>query len=130
MMDVYKEIVSKRPDFCLLSGDDALTLPLMAIGGSGVISVLSNLIPESIKALTNYLKIGNFKAAKDLHYELLPLIKAIFIETNPMPIKAAMNFIGMQAGPCRLPLCDLLENNKLLLKKVLNEFQEVTYING
>lgn len=123
MMDVYTEIVSKRPDFCLLSGDDALTLPLMAIGGCGIISVLGNLVPESIKALTNFLQEGNFKAAKDLHYELLPLVKAIFIETNPIPIKAAMNFVGMQAGPCRLPLCDLLESNKKHLKEVLNQIR-------
>lgn len=126
MMDVYADIIDQRPDFCLISGDDALTLPLMAIGGCGVISVLSNLLPSLIKQLTNYLQQEEFVMARKLHYQLLPLIKAIFIETNPMPIKAAMNYAGMQAGPCRLPLCDLLEENKKQLKTILEEFGALT----
>ena len=128
MMDVYQSIVMEREDFCLLSGDDALTLPAMAIGAHGVISVLSNLVPQLIKKLTNYLTVGDFEAARNLHYELLPLFKAVFIETNPIPIKVAMNHFGMNAGPCRLPLSELAEENEAILKAVLANYMEFAEI--
>lgn len=124
MMDVYQSIVMEREDFCLLSGDDALTLPAMAIGAHGVISVVSNLVPQLIKKLTNYLTVGDFEAARKLHNELLPLFKAAFIETNPIPIKVAMNHLGMNVGPCRLPLSELVEENEAVLKRVLENYME------
>jgi 4-hydroxy-tetrahydrodipicolinate synthase len=90
--------------FAVLSGDDAFTLPLAAMGGDGIISVISNLVPARVKALTKACLEGNFEEARKIHFELLPLIKAAFIETNPIPIKQAMRWAGLPAGPARLPL--------------------------
>lgn len=107
MGDVIAEIALKNPNFCVLSGDDSLTLPLIAMGGHGVISVISNLLPQEFKALVQCALEGNFVEARNRHYSLLPLIKALSIDANPIPIKAAMNLMGMSVGSCRLPLCDL-----------------------
>lgn len=123
MMDVYQSIAEHREDFCLLSGDDALTLPAMSIGAHGVISVVSNLVPGLVKELTTYLSSGNFKAARELHYRLLPLIKGAFIETNPIPIKALMNSFGMNVGSCREPLSDLSAENQAELQKIISSFE-------
>jgi 4-hydroxy-tetrahydrodipicolinate synthase len=90
--------------FYVLSGDDSFTLPLAALGGDGVVSVISNLVPGRVAEMTKACLAGNFAEARRLHYELLPLAKAAFVETNPVPIKAAMNWAGLPAGPCRLPL--------------------------
>ena len=90
--------------FVVLSGDDAMTLPLMAFGGHGVISVISNLVPGKVAALTDACSRGDFVTASKLHFELLPLTKAAFIETNPIPIKAAMSIAGLPGGTARLPL--------------------------
>jgi 4-hydroxy-tetrahydrodipicolinate synthase len=97
--------------FTVLSGDDALTLPLMALGGDGIISVVSNLVPGRIAALVKACRAGNFEEGRRLHFELLPLVKAAFIETNPVPIKAAMAWAGLPAGPARLPLGPLAPEN-------------------
>lgn len=104
--------------FTVLSGDDCLTLPLMAVGGHGVISVLSNLVPEKIVHLYNACKLQNFEKARQIHYELFPLFKGAFIETNPIPIKQIMEWNQLPAGPCRLPLCSLTDENKKLLKNL------------
>ncbi|MDR1637203.1 MAG: 4-hydroxy-tetrahydrodipicolinate synthase, partial [Treponema sp.] len=105
--------------FTVLSGDDALTLPLMALGGDGVISVISNLVPGKVKALTRAGLAGDFAEARRIHYQLLPLVKAAFIETNPVPIKAAMNLAGLPAGPTRLPLGKLESGNEGPLRAAL-----------
>lgn len=126
MMEVYDRIVTKRPDFSLLSGDDGLTLPAMSIGAHGVISVVSNLVPELIKSLTTFLQMQDYESARKLHYSLQPLFKGAFIETNPIPIKAAMNQFGMNVGSCRLPLCDLTDDNKQALKEILEQYQAIT----
>jgi 4-hydroxy-tetrahydrodipicolinate synthase len=97
--------------FTVFSGDDALTLPLMALGGDGVISVVSNLVPGRIVALVKACRAGDFAEARRLHYELLPLVKTAFIETNPVPIKAAMTWAGLPGGPTRLPLGPLSPEN-------------------
>ncbi|GAB6391938.1 MAG: 4-hydroxy-tetrahydrodipicolinate synthase [Treponematales bacterium] len=91
-------------DFAVLSGDDGLTLPLMSLGGDGVVSVVSNLFPKKVAALTRACLSGDFAEGRRLHFELLPFIKAAFIETNPVPIKQAMAWAGLPAGPTRLPL--------------------------
>lgn len=123
MMDVYHQIILERDDFSLLSGDDALTLPLISLGGHGVVSVVSNLVPDLIKNLTDLCLEGDFSSARRLHYELLPLFKAAFIETNPIPIKALMDAFGMEAGPCRLPLCQLRDENISYLKNILSKYE-------
>ena len=90
--------------FAVLSGDDAFTLPLIALGGDGIISVISNLAPARVKALTKACLAGDFVEGRKIHFELLALMKAAFIETNPVPIKQAMTWAGLPAGPTRLPL--------------------------
>lgn len=109
---------AKNP-FWVISGDDALTLPLMALGGSGVISVISNLLPARVKALTKACLEGSFAEARNIHFELLPLMKAAFVETNPAPIKLAMNLAGLPAGPCRLPMGRLSSSSEAILKAAL-----------
>lgn len=109
-----------NPHFKILSGDDALTLPIMALGGHGVISVASNLVPGPMQNLVQAALSRDFSLACNWHYQLLPFFNAAFIETNPIPIKAAMKFCGMASGPCRLPLCDLSADNFEKLKKILN----------
>lgn len=117
-MDMASEILSLA-DLRLLSGDDSLTLPLMAIGGRGVISVLSNLLPDKIKAMVDAALAGKFAIARQLHADLFPLCKAMFIETNPIPIKTAMALAGRDTGELRLPLCEMSAENKAALEKVL-----------
>ena len=107
--------------FVVFSGDDALTLPLMALGGDGIISVVSNLIPGRITALVKACQAGDFAEARRLHYGLLPLIKAAFIETNPIPIKAAITWAGLPGGPVRLPLGPLSPENEKRLYMVLED---------
>lgn len=103
----------------LLSGDDALTLPILSVGGKGVISVVANIVPEKMVALIdNYLN-GNCTEALRLHEELYPLSQSMFIETSPAPVKTAMNLMGLNAGSVRLPLVDLSGRNKESLITVL-----------
>jgi 4-hydroxy-tetrahydrodipicolinate synthase len=101
--------------FAVLSGDDALTLSVIALGGDGVISVISNLVPKRTRALTQACLDGDFELGRRLHYELLPLVRAAFVETNPVPIKAAMTAAGLPGGPTRLPLGPLSAENAALV---------------
>lgn len=123
MGDIISTVASARRKegkyFAVLSGDDAFTLPLAALGGDGVISVVSNLVPRRIVELCRACREGKFEEARRLHYELLPLFKGAFIETNPIPIKTAMGWLGLPAGPLRLPLCELEKNNVEKLKAAL-----------
>ena len=123
MMEVIDRIAAPRKNtanpFWVLSGDDGITLPLLALGGDGLISVISNLVPKKVTALVRACLSGNFEEGRKLHYELLPLMKNAFIETNPVPIKAAMNWAGLPSGPVRLPLGPLAENSEQALRKVL-----------
>jgi len=127
MMDVLASITTHRKDFHVFSGDDVLTLPLIAAGGHGVISVLSNLLPAQVKSLTEAALEGDFARARKMHYELLPLFKGAFIETNPIPIKKAMELCGMPAGQCRLPLCELMPDSELKLKEILHSYSIYTH---
>ncbi len=118
MMDV----ISQKPEgFDVLSGDDNLTLPLISAGGVGVISVASNIIPKEMSEFVALANEGNFEEARKLHYKLLPLFKAIFIETNPIPIKSALSMKGLCKEIYRLPLCEMKPENKEKLRKVLKE---------
>jgi 4-hydroxy-tetrahydrodipicolinate synthase len=103
----------------ILSGDDALTLPILSVGGKGVISVVANIVPEKMVALIDHYLNGNCAEALKLHEELYPLSQSMFIETNPAPVKTAMNCMGLQAGPVRLPLVGLSDRNKESLVTVL-----------
>jgi len=108
--------------FNLISGDDALTLPLLAIGGIGVISVVNNIVPRDVADMVARFKKGDLEGARKLHYKLLPLIKAIFIETNPIPVKTAMSLMGMIEPDLRLPLCSMSEVNLEKLKQALKDY--------
>jgi len=121
MMDVISTIARKKKDFCVLSGDDGLTLPLIAAGGDGVISVVSNLAPAEITKLTMAALNGDMDTARDLHYRLLPFFKAAFCDGNPTSIKYAMNYKGLPAGGLRLPLVEANENAKKTIQAALAE---------
>jgi len=105
----------------LISGDDALTLPVLSIGGTGVISVVANIVPAKNAQLIKLFVEGKIEESRKIYYELLPLIKAMFIETNPAPVKQALGMMGKILPDIRLPLCPLLAENKEKLKKVLKE---------
>ena len=125
MIDVIETIALPRQrgtnPFMVISGDDGMTLPLMAMGGDGVISVIANLVPARVKALTDACLEGDFEKARRIHFELLPLIRAAFIETNPIPIKKAMNWAGLPSGTTRLPLGKLDVRNEAPLKAAMQK---------
>ena len=107
------------PGFRVLSGDDAFTLPLMALGGVGVISVISNEIPGEMANLAHLMLEGKIEAARQLHFSLLPLMQVNFIETNPIPVKAALAMMGMIEEVYRLPMVPMQPENRAKLEKVL-----------
>lgn len=119
MMDVISTIARKKKDFCVLSGDDGLTLPLVAAGGDGIISVVSNLAPAEITKLTMAALEGDMDTARDMHYRLLPFFKAAFCDGNPTSIKYAMNYKGLPAGGLRLPLVEANDNAKKTIEAAL-----------
>ena len=118
--EVLEMLRKEYPHVKFFSGDDAVTFPLMALGGHGVFSVASNLIPQAILNLVQAASRVDFMQARELHFQLLPFFKATFIETNPVPIKAAMQLCGMPSGGCRLPLCDLSPANDQKLKEAVH----------
>ncbi|MDD5436477.1 MAG: 4-hydroxy-tetrahydrodipicolinate synthase [Candidatus Omnitrophica bacterium] len=109
--------------FLLISGDDALTLPVMAIGGTGIISVVANIIPRDVAKMTAAFEKGDLKKARELHYGMLGLVKAMFVETNPIPVKTAMGLMKMCSPDIRLPLCEMLPENKEKLVKAMKEYK-------
>ena len=109
-------------DFAVLSGDDIFTLPLMAIGGAGVISTISNVAPADMAGLVDAFAIGDMARAKALHHKMSPLIEALFIEVNPIPVKAALALMGKIKYEYRLPLCKMTEVNFEKLKKVMVDY--------
>jgi 4-hydroxy-tetrahydrodipicolinate synthase len=106
----------------VLSGDDSLTLPILAVGGKGVISVVSNIVPSDVEQMVQDYLAGRVNEARQKHLKLFLLVKALFVETNPIPVKAAMNMLGMAAGELRLPLCALSKENEPLLRRALAEY--------
>jgi len=110
--------------FTILSGDDSLTLPFMAVGAGGVVSVASNLFPSQVCALVRACESGDLKSAATLHQKLLPLFKDLFIEPNPVPVKTALGWRGSMSGEVRLPLCEMSEANQDRLRKTLEEFEQ------
>ncbi|HYR21987.1 MAG TPA: 4-hydroxy-tetrahydrodipicolinate synthase [Chthoniobacterales bacterium] len=111
-------------EFTILSGDDSLTLPFMAVGAVGVVSVASNLFPAEICALVRSCESGDFKAAEDLHRKMFPLFKDLFIEPNPVPAKTALGWRGAMSAEVRLPLCEMSEANQTRLRKTLEAFEK------
>ena len=110
------------PEFDVLSGDDGFTLPLMAIGGKGVISVASNIVPADMAAMVDAAEAGDFAAARALHAKMSPLFDVLFIEVNPIPVKAALALMGRIVCEYRLPLCPLAPANHEKLKAALTRY--------
>jgi 4-hydroxy-tetrahydrodipicolinate synthase len=117
-LDMTSDIASLC-DITIISGDDALTVPLMSIGAKGVISVVSNLLPADMKSLTSAALAGDFKKAAAVHHRLIPLIRSLFIDGNPVGIKHAMKVAGLDTGELRLPLCDASESTKALIESLV-----------
>src|SRR6478672_4063340 len=116
------EILRERPaNFSVLSGDDAVTLPLIALGAEGIVSVASNEIPDLMSQMTNHALEGNWNEARALHYRLLPLMETNFIESSPGPVKAVMAMMGLLEENFRLPLVPIQEKSRLRLRDVLTE---------
>lgn len=113
-------VKSNRKDFLIYSGDDFNALAYIALGARGLISVASNLIPRTIYNWLSIMLEPNILASQKYHQLLFPLLQALNLETNPSPIKAAMNYCGKSAGGVRLPLVEMDENNKLILQNVIN----------
>jgi 4-hydroxy-tetrahydrodipicolinate synthase len=117
------ELRRRLPDaFTILSGDDSLTLPFMAVGAAGVVSVASNLFPSEVCALVRACDSGDLKSAEKLHRELLPPFKDLFIEPNPVPVKTALGWRGAMSPEVRSPLCEMSEANQARLRKTLEDF--------
>jgi len=122
-LDQMSRIKSLCPqNFALISGDDSLTLPLLSIGGRGVISVVANIVPRDVADMVSEFERGNLQKARALHYKLLPLIKAVFLETNPIPVKTAMGLLKMCEPDLRLPMCPMSPENLEKLKTALKEY--------
>ncbi|HVT89786.1 MAG TPA: dihydrodipicolinate synthase family protein, partial [Tepidisphaeraceae bacterium] len=123
-VDMASEIMSLC-DITVISGDDSLTLPLMSIGAKGVISVASNLVPDQIKAMVKLALGGQFADAAQIHHELFPLIKSLFLDGNPVGIKYAMKVAGKDTGDLRLPLCEASDGTKQTIEKLVKKLDLV-----
>ena len=118
------EIVRDAPEgFALLSGEDAMNYPIMAIGGRGCISVTANIIPKELSEHIHICLKGDFINAAKQHQNLLKLHQAMFIETNPIPVKEALHMMGMLQLEFRLPMCPLMDNNREILHNILKEYK-------
>lgn len=124
-LDQCSQIAASAPNgFSILSGDDSLTLPIVATGGSGVISVVSNLVPAAMVALTRAALAGDLTSARAMHYRLLPLCRAMFLDNNPIAVKTAAGILGICSDEVRLPLTPMSTGNRALLEDALAEWTE------
>ena len=117
-----QSILACGPDFTFLAGDDAMTLPLLAVGGHGVITTVGNLVPAEMAELVRAFKSGDLDRARALHQRILPLIDVIFCETNPIPVKAAVAMQGLISEEIRLPLLPISDENRERLRLTMKEF--------
>lgn len=110
------------PDFDIYSGNDDQVLPILALGGKGVISVLSNIIPQDVHDMVQKYHAGDWKGALEIQCKTVDLNNAIFCEVNPIPVKTALNLMGFEVGPCKLPLCEMEEKNLERLKTSMKNY--------
>jgi len=122
LTQVSKLIELCGPDFDVISGDDFTVLPLLAVGGAGVISVTANIVPEDMKGMIQAFRNGDLDTARKLHYKMWPINEAMFLETNPIPVKAALALQGRIGWDIRLPLTPLSEAARGKLRKVLQAY--------
>lgn len=113
-------------DITVVSGDDSLTLPIMAVGGKGVISVVANIVPADVARMVHDFNNGNHKEAQEMHRKLFPLCRAMFIETNPISVKTAMRLLGTLNGEMRLPLCKMTQGHESQLATALKKYGLLT----
>ena len=122
-LDQMSQVIAAcGPDFSVLSGDDNITLPLLAIGGRGVVSVIANIVPRETSEMVHAALDGDWKRARELHYKLFPLARAAFLETNPIPIKEAMAMAGMLEPEFRLPMCRMGDANREKLRAIITTY--------
>ena len=121
--EIYKALSLEglEEEFNILSGEDGLTLPIMALGGTGVISASANVDPRRMVLMVDSMLNEDYQRAQELHYEMINLIKALFVESNPVPAKTAMRIMGLPSGPLRQPLAEMKEDNVEILKKALKD---------
>ncbi|MFA6353987.1 MAG: 4-hydroxy-tetrahydrodipicolinate synthase [Candidatus Paceibacterota bacterium] len=124
MMEIINEIKKNGPkDFVVFSGDDAVALPLVALGGHGCISVVCNETPKLFSKMIHLALKGNLEEARKIHYELLPLMNINFVESNPIPVKTALAMMGKIAESFRLPLTLIEDKNRVLIEKILKDLK-------
>lgn len=122
-LNQMSEICANAPaGFLVYSGDDSLTLPLLAVGGTGVVSVASHVVGRDIRRMCDAFFAGQVQEASKLHHRMLPLFKALFCTTNPVPVKAALNMMGAHVGGVRLPLVEANEKEKEIIRKALRDY--------
>lgn len=119
MVQIMQIIRDAPDDFSVLSGDDSMTFPMMAVGGEGVISVASNLVPAEVSEMVHRALEGDLEGSRKIHYRLLKLFNNLFLETNPIPVKTALRLMGKPAGFFRSPMCEMEESNLEILKSTL-----------
>lgn len=123
-MDQMTDLRRRTPDnFLIYSGDDAMTLPMLALGAHGVVSVASHLVGKQIKAMIDAYVNGNIQEALQIHLKLYPLFKSMFITTNPIPVKTALAMLGHKVGGFRLPLVEATVEQKKMIEKILKDYQ-------
>ena len=120
---IAKTIALCKDDLCIYSGNDDQTLPILSLGGRGVISVVSNIIPDVTSKLCHYFLQGDIESSRKMQLEYLELCEAVFYDINPMPIKYALNLMGYNVGNCRLPLTSLNNENRDLIRKCLEKYR-------
>lgn len=120
MTKIAKSAAVLKQEADIYSGSDEITVPIMSLGGKGVISVVSNIRPQLVSQMCSSFLSGNLSRAAEIQLNLMPLIDALFSDVNPIPIKYAMNYLGKNVGPCRLPLCELGYDKRFLLEILLN----------
>ena len=119
-----EEIIRRIPKpFKVFSGDDSITLPILALGGCGVVSVVSNVVPQEMTEMVSLCNRGEFEAARRIHYRLLPLMQVLFIESSPIPVKAALVALGLIQPVYRLPLVPMTPDNRDKLERVLDDLE-------
>jgi 4-hydroxy-tetrahydrodipicolinate synthase len=123
MSQIMTILATVSPKFDVLSGDDLMTFPMMALGAKGVISVSSNVVPEMMVEMTHAALDGEWKKAKELHFKMLPLFNDLFLDTNPIPVKTALRMMKRPSGVFRLPLCDMEPGTAETLRKTLTDLK-------
>lgn len=123
-LEQVSQIIS-RCDIAVLSGDDSLTFPIMALGGKGVVSVVANILPGPVAEMVSSFSEKDIEGARTLHYELYQMSRILFVETNPIPVKAALAMMGKIKEEYRLPLCQMSDENRSRLERILKDYELV-----